>query len=177
MRLRARAYGHAYAKVVVSAVKLEVRPTAPLPVLGNLLRLQLGVERPHLVFTFAIKLDGTLHKFDISSMKLSGCEFKILGIKMFSMCGLVEKMVRDQVREATRNSFPLRATGLLRDIERAIQTGVGTEVAIPLVIMDGPNLAPANRVILKTRRLIELNTRLFHAVVSLTQDMVQAEGQ
>ena len=67
MRVRGKAYGHAYAKVVVTGVRLEVRPTEPAPVIGNFLNVKLGVDRPHLVFTFNIKLDGTLHKFNIQS--------------------------------------------------------------------------------------------------------------
>ena len=174
VRIQGRAYGHVFAKVVSDSVRLEVRRTSPNPLLGNFIHVPYGVERPHLVFTFNIQLDGTLHSFD-SNFKMKGCQFKILGIKMFSMCGLLEKLVRKQVEKATRNRFPLRPTGLLRDIEKAIRMRLGNEVAIPLAVMDGPDLEPAVRVINKTERLIELNARLFRTLVSFTSDMVQVD--
>ena len=177
MRVRGKAYGHAYAKVVVTGVRLEVRPTAPAPVIGNFLNVKLGVDRPHLVFTFNIKMDGTLHKFDIKKLELTGCEFKILGIKMFSNCDLVENFIRKQISQATRNTFPLRPSSIFRDIEQAVQMRLGEEVAIPLVLQDGANLEPANRVIFKTQKLIQLNIQLFHSLASLTKDMVEAEEE
>jgi hypothetical protein len=174
VRIQGRAYGHVFAKVVSDSVRLEVRPTAPNPLLGNFVHVPYGVQRPHLVFTFNIRLDGTLHSFD-SNFKMKGCQFKVFGIKMFSMCGLLEKLVRKQVEKATRNQFPLRPTSLLRDMEKAIRMRLGNEVAIPLAVMDGPDLEPAVRVINKTERLIELNARLFHTLVSFTSDMVQVD--
>ena len=174
VRIQGRAYGHVFAKVVSDSVRLEVRRTAPNPILGNFIHVPYGVQRPHLVFTFNIRLDGTLHSFD-SNFKMKGCQFKVFGIKMFSMCGLLEKLVRKQVEKATRNQFPLRPTSLLRDMEKAIRMRLGNEVAIPLAVMDGPDLEPAVRVINKTERLIELNARLFHTLVSFTSDMVQVD--
>ena len=177
MRVRGSAYGHAYAKVVVSGVRLEVRPTAANPLLGNVLNLELGRERPHLVFTFDVKLDGTLHKFHMDSLQLTGCEFKILGIKMFSNCGLVEQLIRKQVQRATSNTIPLRPIGLLREIEKTLKMRLGEEVAIPLVVQDGANLEPANRVISKTGSLIRLNVQLFQSLASLTRDMEQVKAE
>jgi len=176
VRIQGRAYGHVFAKVVSDSVRLEVRRTAPNPLLGNFIHVPYGIQRPHLVFTFNIRLDGTLHSFD-SNFKMKGCQFKIFGIKMFSMCGLLEKLVRKQVEKATRNQFPLRPTSLLRDMEKAIRMRLGNEVAIPLAVMDGPDLEPAVRVINKTERLIELNARLFHTLVSFTSDMVQVDDK
>ena len=175
MKARGKATGHAFAKVLVSSVRLEVRRTTPTPFLGNVLNVTLGKETPHLVFTFNVRLDGTLHSLDISNLKLKGCEIKFLGIKMFSVCGLIEKVVRKQIEKVTENTFPLRAGPFLRDIERAIKLRVGEEVAIPLVLRDGANLDPANRAISKTQRLIQLNVELFHALVALTKDMETAK--
>jgi len=177
MKARGKATGHAFAKVLVSSVRLEVRRTTPTPFLGNVLNVTLGVERPHLVFTFNVRLDGTLHSLDISNLKLTGCEIKFLGIKMFSVCGLIEKVVKQQIEKVTEESFPLRAGPFLREIERAIKMRVGQEVAIPLVLRDGANLDPANRAISKTQRLIQLNVELFHALVALTKDMENAKAE
>ena len=68
-------------------------------------------------------------------------------------------------------SFPLRGERLMRDIVRALQMRVGDEVAIPLILRDGANLEPANRVIQKTGRLIQLNIALFHSLVDFSKDM------
>lgn len=176
VRVHATAYGHMFARVVADTVRLEERYTAPNPLLGNFIHIPLGVKRPHLVFTFNIRMDGTLHKVHVDKLKLNGCKFKILGIKMFSMCGLVEQLVRKQIREATRNMLPLRAGNSMRDIEEAVRMRLGNEVAIPLVLMEGADLEPAARVVAKTERLIALNARLIHTLVSFTQDMDAVEG-
>ena len=177
MKARGKARGHAFAKVLVSSVRLEVRPTASTPVLGNIFNVTIGEERPHLVFNFNVRLDGTLHSLDISHLKLTGCEIKFLGIKMFSVCGLIEKVVKKQIEKVTESSFPLRGGPFLREIERAIKMQVGQEVAIPLVLRDGANLDPANRAISKTQRLIQLNVELFHALIALTKDMEKAKAE
>ena len=90
---------------------------------------------------------------------------------MFSNCALVEKLIKKQIKEATMKSFPLRGERLMRDIVRALQMRVGDEVAIPLILRDGANLEPANRVIQKTGRLIQLNIALFHSLVDFSKDM------
>ena len=118
LRIKGNAMGNAFAKVIVKNVRLETRKTVYNPILGNVFRdIQLGVQRPHLIFKFRIKLDGTIANFDISQLELSGCEFSVLGLKMFSHCDVVENIIKKQIRRATQNTFPLNDAMMLREIE------------------------------------------------------------
>jgi hypothetical protein len=45
--------------------------------------------RPHIVFRYAIKLNGQLKQLNITTLRLSGCEVKLLGHNLFSYCGLL----------------------------------------------------------------------------------------
>jgi len=172
VQMTGKGYGTMYAKVLVSNVKLEKRPTHLNPVLGQLgFGVDDGAERLHLVFTFNIKVDGQLNDVDLSSLKLSGCKFRVLGIKMFSKCGLLESIIRRQVEKATNDIFPLSGRNMLRGLENAIKMRFGDEIAIPIGVQDGPNLEPADRVVRKTRRLLDLNFQLLQSLTSLNEEM------
>jgi len=172
LRIKGNAMGNAFAKVIVKNVRLETRKTLFSPILSNVFRdINLGVKRPHLVFNFHIKLDGTIANFDISQLQLSGCEFSVLGIKMFSHCAVVEEIIKKQIRKVTQNTFPLNDAKLLREIEKMIKMRIGDELTIPLVLTDLNNLDSVNRVIAKTGRLIDLNINLFNRLASFTRDM------
>ena len=74
-----------------------------------------------MIFRFHIKLDGTIAKLDISKLELDGCEFSVLGLKMFSHCNIVENIIRKQIRRATQNTIPLNDAMLLRELEHMIK--------------------------------------------------------
>ena len=77
-----RAVVEAAMKVVVRHARLETRVTRPGLVTDHvaLLRGHVGEAQPHLVFNFDIKIDGTVTHFDVTKLKLSGCELQLLGI-------------------------------------------------------------------------------------------------
>ena len=76
-----RAVVEAAMKVVVRHARLETRVTRPGLVTDHvaLLRGHVGEAQPHLVFNFDIKIDGTVTHFDVTKLKLSGCELQLLG--------------------------------------------------------------------------------------------------
>ena len=105
----------AHVKVVVRRVRIETRAVRARDLLTPLLaRGRVGEPLPHLVFNFnikvvtmmmvimmviiIIKVDGTVVNFDVTKLKLSGCELKLLGFKMFSHCDLLEGLIRRQVK-------------------------------------------------------------------------------
>ena len=73
----------AHVKVVVRHVRIETRAVKARdllsPVLASYTRHHVGETQPHLVFNFNIKVDGTVVNFDVTKLKLSGCELKLLG--------------------------------------------------------------------------------------------------
>ena len=122
LRLRGKGVGDVFAKVSVHSVRLETRTTQQIPIVGRFLPdIPTGVQRPHLVFKFNIKVDGTVRKFDISRFKLTGCNFSFLGIKMFSHCDLVEKLIQKQIQDFSRKTFPLNDADIIRQIESVIR--------------------------------------------------------
>ena len=68
-----------FAKVVVRNVRIETRVTKRDLVTQHVIRGHVGERHPHLVFNFNVKIDGTVKKFDINKLKLSGCELQLLG--------------------------------------------------------------------------------------------------
>ena len=44
--------------------------------------IEASSTQPHLVFNFNIKVDGTVVNFDVTKLKLSGCELKLLGERL-----------------------------------------------------------------------------------------------
>jgi hypothetical protein len=46
-------------------------------------------SRPHIVFRYGIKLNGKLLQLNITTLRLTGCEVKLLGHNLFSYCGLL----------------------------------------------------------------------------------------
>ena len=69
----------AHVKVVVRHVRIETRVTERDLITENVIRGHVGETHPHLVFNFNVKIDGTVTKFDVTKLKLSGCEVKLLG--------------------------------------------------------------------------------------------------
>ena len=69
----------AHVKVVVRHVRLETRVVKQDLVTQHLIRGHLGETQPHLVFNFNINVDGTVNKFDVHKLKLTGCAVQLLG--------------------------------------------------------------------------------------------------
>jgi hypothetical protein len=47
------------------------------------------------VFRYGIKLNGKLLQLNITTLRLTGCEVKLLGHNLFSYCGLLGVCVED----------------------------------------------------------------------------------
>jgi len=110
-----------------------------------------GSEIPHIVVKFAIHLAGELYTLNIDGLKISNCNLKVMGLTLFSYCGLLEKLLYDEAREAAKRSLPFSSPRVLRQIEKAIMKRVGNEIAIPLYVLeDNPVemfLSTANNII------------------------------
>jgi len=162
----------AHVKVVVRRVRIETRAVRARDVLTPLLaRGRVGEPLPHLVFNFNIKVDGTVANFDVTKLKLSGCELKLLGFKMFSHCDLLEGLIRRQMEKMMQDTFPLRDPELLYKLQKMIKRRLGEGIAIPLILSDLASTDKIEKLIRKTGELIDLNIQFFNLLAMFTQDM------
>jgi len=165
----------AHVKVVVRHVRIETRVVKSRdllsPLLGSYTRHHVGSTQPHLVFNFNIKVDGTVVNFDVTKLKLSGCELKLLGFKMFSHCDLLESLIRRQMEKLMRDTFPLHDRELLYKLQKMIKQRLGEEIAIPLILSDLASTGRIERLIKKTGELIDLNIQFFNLLTMFSQDM------
>jgi len=167
----------AHVKVVVRNVRIETRVTKRDLVTQHVVRGHVGEQHPHLVFNFNVKIDGTVKKFDINKLKLSGCELQLLGFKMFSHCDLLESLIRRQMDKMLRDTFPLHDRELLYKLENMIKARLGSEVAIPLVLTDLLNSSEGvETVVRKTGELIDLNIKFFNRLTLFTADLETFEN-
>lgn len=161
-------------RVAATNVRLEKRNTTGEPFLpfpAPNLNLRAGFLAPHLVFNFNLHLDGKLINLDISSLKVTGCEVKVMGLTMFSFCGLIEKFILNTVRKTIGNNFPLSNPQLFRELEYALKMKLGEELSIPLVLSDSQDMSPVENVVSKSRKLLALNLRLIERLTSFNNDL------
>ena len=78
---------------------------------------------------------------------------------MFSHCDLLESIIRKQIDERLRTTFPLHDRDLLYKLEKMIKKRLGSEVAIPLVLTDAVASEAVETVVRKTGDLLNLNIR------------------
>ena len=64
--------------------------------------IPLSVRRPHIVFRYGIKLSGQLLQLNITTLRLTGCEVKLLGHNLFSYCGFLGRGDRETKKSALK---------------------------------------------------------------------------
>ena len=87
-----------------------------------------------LVFDFHASVVGTVLKWNIEKVAADNCKIKILGITIASVCGTIERHVKDKAQVLTDKVMTLTAPNLLKKLEDKINTKIGSEVVIPLKI-------------------------------------------
>ena len=70
--------------------------------------------------------------WDVTKIDLSGCDIKILGIKILSYCGLLKNLLEKQITKFTTQTATMTAPALADKLANIIQTKVGSEIRIPL---------------------------------------------
>jgi len=89
-----------------------------------------------LVFNFHASAVGTVVKWNVQKVTADNCGINVLGITIGSVCGTIERHVRDKVQVLTHKVVTVTAPKLLNKLEDKINTRVGSVVAIPLKITD-----------------------------------------
>eukprot|EP00928_Gymnodinium_smaydae_P010457 TRINITY_DN13947_c0_g1_i1.p1 TRINITY_DN13947_c0_g1~~TRINITY_DN13947_c0_g1_i1.p1 ORF type:complete len:303 (+),score=62.75 TRINITY_DN13947_c0_g1_i1:25-933(+) len=87
-----------------------------------------------LVFNFHASVVGTVLKWHVDSVHVDKCKIKILGIEIMSVCGTIERHVKDKAQVLTDKVTEVDAPKLLKKLEDKLNTAIGSEVVIPLRI-------------------------------------------
>ena len=91
---------------------------------------------PYLVFKLDIDLDGNIDRFIVDQVNIDKCEVRILGLKVFSFCGIVKKTVKEQIERSARNFNAFNTPRLLKRVEEMLRYRLGEEIYVPLLIAD-----------------------------------------
>ena len=91
---------------------------------------------PYLVFKLKIDLDGNIDRFIVDRVGIDNCEVRVLGLKVFSFCGIVKKTVKQQVEKSARSFNAFNTPRILKRIEEMLRYRLGEEIFVPLLIAD-----------------------------------------
>eukprot|EP00929_Paragymnodinium_shiwhaense_P083968 TRINITY_DN44880_c0_g1_i1.p1 TRINITY_DN44880_c0_g1~~TRINITY_DN44880_c0_g1_i1.p1 ORF type:complete len:288 (+),score=55.60 TRINITY_DN44880_c0_g1_i1:291-1154(+) len=86
----------------------------------------------YLAFKFHADVVGRVIQWNVDKITADGCKIKILGIEILSVCGYVEKHVKDKVQTLLNTVTKVDAPKILQRLQDKINTAVGDEVRIPL---------------------------------------------
>ena len=85
-----------------------------------------------LVFNFHADVVGMVLSWQVIDVKASKCSIKILGIKIISFCGVIEKALKKGINELSAGALKILVPQLTAKLENAINTKVGSVVRIPI---------------------------------------------
>lgn len=88
-----------------------------------------------LVFDFHAAVVGKVLMWHVEQVTADNCKIKILGITIASVCGTIERHVKDKVQTLTDRVMTVTAPKLLQKLEDKINTKIGSQVVIPLKIL------------------------------------------
>jgi len=89
----------------------------------------------YMVFDFHADVWGTVLEWHPEAISVQhGCKLKILGVTIVSVCGYIEKKVRDQAQKLLNTVSKVDAPRLIQKLEDKINTVIGSQVRIPLRI-------------------------------------------
>jgi len=127
-----------------------------------------GVEVPHIVIKFRIHLAGELYSMNLDALRISNCNLKVMGLTLFSYCGLLERLLHDEAREAAKSSLPFSSPRVLRQVERTIMKRAGNEISIPLFVLEDN---PVERFLSTANNIIQLGESLVKNVTNFQGQM------
>mmetsp|Transcript_118936 Transcript_118936/g.167128 ORF Transcript_118936/g.167128 Transcript_118936/m.167128 type:complete len:286 (-) Transcript_118936:166-1023(-) len=93
----------------------------------------------YLSFNFHADVVGTVLKWNVDKITADGCKIKILGIEIASVCGYVERHVKDKLQSLLNTVERIDAPKILKKVEDKINTAIGSTVRIPLKLAGQTN--------------------------------------
>lgn len=94
----------------------------------------------YLAFNFHADVVGTVLQWNVDKITADGCKIKILGIEIASVCGYVERHVKDKLQSLLNSVERIDAPKILSKLEDRINTAIGSVVRIPLKVPEGPRI-------------------------------------
>mmetsp|Transcript_145279 Transcript_145279/g.264344 ORF Transcript_145279/g.264344 Transcript_145279/m.264344 type:complete len:295 (+) Transcript_145279:54-938(+) len=86
----------------------------------------------YLAFNFHADVVGRVINWNVDKITADGCKIKILGIQIASVCGYVERKVKDKVQVLLDKVTKVDAPKILQRLQEKINTAIGSTVRIPL---------------------------------------------
>mmetsp|Transcript_112238 Transcript_112238/g.198860 ORF Transcript_112238/g.198860 Transcript_112238/m.198860 type:complete len:133 (-) Transcript_112238:149-547(-) len=86
----------------------------------------------YLAFHFHADVVGRVINWNVDKITADGCKIKILGIQIASVCGYVERKVKDKVQVLLDKVTKVDAPKILQRLQEKINTAIGSTVRIPL---------------------------------------------
>lgn len=93
----------------------------------------------YLSFNFHADVVGTVLKWNVDKITADGCKIKILGIEIASVCGYVERHVKDKLQSLLNTVERIDAPKILKKLQDKINTAIGSTVRIPLKLAGQTN--------------------------------------
>lgn len=86
----------------------------------------------YLAFNFHADVVGRVLQWNVDKITANGCKLEILKIPIISVCGFIEKEVRQHIQPLMDHVTKIDAPKILQKLQNQINTKVGSKVRIPL---------------------------------------------
>lgn len=90
-----------------------------------------------LVFNFSVDVVGLVLDWNVDDVVAHNCKIEILGIKIGSYCGLIEKAIKSGMAKLTTDVSKVVAPNLEKKLQTLINTAIGSQVSIPIKLPTG----------------------------------------
>eukprot|EP00408_Alexandrium_pacificum_P006582 CAMPEP_0171235234 /NCGR_PEP_ID=MMETSP0790-20130122/41841_1 /TAXON_ID=2925 /ORGANISM="Alexandrium catenella, Strain OF101" /LENGTH=282 /DNA_ID=CAMNT_0011701539 /DNA_START=1 /DNA_END=849 /DNA_ORIENTATION=- len=138
VRVGKKIFGHHCSQIARKTVGIDVLSDGKNGVGVNMTAYNARVTRVNgtwsLVFNFHASVVGKVLSWSIEKVHADNCKIKILGIEIASVCGTIERHVKDKAQRLTDQVTQVTAPSVLKRLEQKINTAIGSEVTIPLRI-------------------------------------------
>jgi len=138
VRVGEKIFGHHCSQVARKTVGIDVLSDGKNGVGINMTAYNAHVASVNgtwsLVFNFHASVVGKVLSWNVEKVHADNCKIKILGIEIASVCGTIERHVKDKAQTLTQQVTQVTAPKVLKKLESKINTAIGSQVAIPLKI-------------------------------------------
>merc|ERR1711962_1098709 len=86
-------------------------------------------------FDPSFSLVGQIINWELTKVEANKCEEKLLGVKLISYCGFLERRAKKEIEEKMANLQELKLPGVIRKVEEKLQAKIGQTVSV-LIPMD-----------------------------------------
>lgn len=131
---------------------------------------------PYLIFKIHIQLFGDIHQFVVEHVDVQNCDLKILGLKVFSFCKLIRRMLKMETERLARKFNALTGPRILKHIENMLHYRLGDYVYVPLLVAD-ETAALLTTLIEKTEQVSKFKSHLINDLSVVARDLADKSEQ